>query len=187
MSILSSQSILEAIKSGDIEIDPFNPDNLNPASYDLTLDDRVVMYSSNGSIIDTSIELDSAQNNKIEKFKISEDGIWIHPGQGYLMATRERITTKKYVPVLDGKSSIGRLFVWIHLTAGYGDPYFDGQYTLEVSSIYPTKLYAGMRICQMRFHELKGEVGVDYQKSGHYNGEFADGPVPSRSWMMFKK
>jgi dCTP deaminase len=108
----------------------------------------------------------------------------LEPNVGYLMHTIERVHTKKYVPVLDGKSSIGRLFMKVHETAGYGDAGFDGQYTLEVTVVHPLRVYPGMRIAQMRFHTILGEVQKLY--AGNYTGEAAKGPVPSRAWRQFR-
>ena len=108
------------------------------------------------------------------------------PGVGYLMHTAERVCTNKYVPVLDGKSSLGRLFVMVHVTAGYGDAGFDGQYTLEVLVHFPVIVYPGMRFCQMRFMEIKGDP-VSYQRTGHYVGDKALGPVGSLVHKQLKK
>ena len=74
----------------------------------------------------------------------------------------------------------------IHLTAGYGDIGFDGQYTLEVSVLHPVRVYAGMRFCQMRFHRTVG-MNVDYKERGHYVGDDAKGPIPSKVYMQFKE
>jgi len=115
----------------------------------------------------------------VRKYKIDPELGWIlNPGVGYLMHTAERVTTSKYVPILDGKSSIGRLFIQVHVTAGFGDPGFSGQYTLEVTSEFPVRVYPGMRICQMRFHVMEGEI-TSYQRSGSYTGKLASGPVAS--------
>ena len=111
-------------------------------------------------------------------------GVVLRPGNGYLLHTHERVHTNKYVPVLDGKSSVARLFVGIHVTAGFGDPGYNGQWTLEVTTVYPVRLYAGMRIAQMRFHTIVGETKL-YQ--GNYCGEASTGAVPSRAWKMFQK
>lgn len=107
----------------------------------------------------------------------------VKPGIGYLMHTKERVATSCYVPVIDGKSSLGRLFVKAHETAGFGDPGFDGQYTLEITSVFPVILYAGMRICQVRFHTMRGETNL-YR--GHYQGDNTRGAVPSRTWEQFQ-
>ena len=129
--------------------------------------------------------LDSKKEQPVYTFDIDPTLGWVlQPGIGYLMHTAERVCTKEFVPVLDGKSSIGRLFVTAHVTAGYGDTGFDGQYTLEVTTKYPVRVYPGMRFCQMRFMTLSGEV-MDYKKSGNYIGEHSMGPVPSRAWNQF--
>jgi dCTP deaminase len=129
--------------------------------------------------------LDSARENEVTRYKMEDTGFILMPGVGYLMHTQERIYTEKYVPIIDGKSSIGRLFCFIHVTAGYGDPGFDGQYTLEVIVQQPLIVYPGMRFCQIRFHTILGEVD-SYKERGNYKGELAEGPVPSRSWKMFQ-
>ena len=90
----------------------------------------------------------------------------------------------RHVPVLDGKSSLARLFVSVHATAGYGDAGFDGQYTLEVTVTHPIVVFAGMRIAQIRFHTMHGEVGKLY--SGNYTGETSKGAVASRAYKQFE-
>jgi dCTP deaminase len=165
-----------------IEIDPFDPEQLNPASYDLRLGSTVVAYDFGGhAIYDVKRE-----PRDFRHMEIGAEGFVIHPGRGYLMHTVERVRTYGCVPVLDGKSSVGRLFVSVHQTAGYGDPGFDGQYTLEVTTIYPVRLYAGMRIAQMRFHLASGCIDDPRNLyAGNYAGEAAAGPVPSRLWKQF--
>ena len=179
--ILTDLAIEWAVNQGDIEIDPWRKKQLNPSSYDLTLGDRVLVYDFPPMAILDVREEPTAFRHAL----IDDRGFAIHPGKGYLMHTVERVASRKYVPVLDGKSSIGRLFVSVHQTAGYGDIGFDGQYTLEVTTMYSIRLYAGMRIAQMRFHEVRGEVGKPY--NGNYVGEAARGPVPSKAWKQFKQ
>jgi dCTP deaminase len=135
---------------------------------------------------DLSRVLDARKKLNVWEFEIDPAKGWLlKPGIGYLMHTVERIWTMDYVPVLDGKSSIGRLFLTVHVTAGYGDTGFDGQYTLEVVAQYPTIVYPGMRFGQMRFHTLKGEV-TDYKQRGNYTGEASLGPVPSMAYRQFE-
>lgn len=127
-------------------------------------------------------------------FEIDPEVGWVlQPGIGYLMHTVERIKTVKYNPILDGKSSIARLFIQVHATAGYGDPGFDGQYTLEVFSQHPIRVYPGMRICQIRFQtlftddpEVTGPLRT-YDQIGKYTHEQARGAVASQAWRQFKK
>lgn len=207
--ILSGSSILYAIESGDIEIDPFNASQVNPASYDLTLGSGVAVYKEWVSWDDRADELhkmgvrgprdgsdltpmrdrvfDVKTEPEVLEWTIDQERGWVlKPGVCYLMHTHERICTKKYVPILDGKSSIGRLFLKVHECAGFGDPGYDGQYTLEVTVQHPLRVYSGMRICQIRFHTIDGQV-ESYQKKGSYKGALAKGPVPSQAWRMFLK
>lgn len=109
----------------------------------------------------------------------------VQPGVLYLMHTEEVVAPGPYVGCLDGKSSIGRLGVLVHYTAGYVDTGYRGQLTLEVSATLPTRLYPGMRIAQIRFHTVVGPV-VDYAAKGHYTGDAAKGPVPSQVHKQFE-
>lgn len=199
--ILSDSSIIRAVTDKQIEIDPFEIDRVNPASYDLTLGDEVKVYASwvgettlattenqDGTHLVRLVrrvdeELDSKVEPKTRSFTIDERGWVLRPGILYLMHTRETVWTESYVSVIDGKSSIGRLGICVHLTAGYGDPGFRGQYTLEVTSLHRVRVYAGMRIAQIRFHTISGQVQSVYH--GNYTGKRARGPVASRAWRQF--
>lgn len=200
--ILADSSILQAVESGSIVIDPFRPDQVNPSSYDVTLGGVVCVYetvvrcyrqgpgrSEDGRFFEQGdLELDSRQPLTLKRFDIDPDVGWvIKPGIGYLMHTVERICTFDFVPILDGKSTIGRLFVSIHETAGFGDVGFDGQFTLEVTCTHPVRLYPGMRIGQIRFQTVSGKVLKTYDQTGKYRNEHAQGPVASQSYKMFEK
>jgi dCTP deaminase len=201
--ILTGREIAKQRSEGRINIDPWDDDRINPASYDLSLGGEVKVYK-NAVFPETSPDLnnltprwcvtsflkqsalDAAKDNEVHSFQLNEgDGFLIFPGIGYLMHTRERVFTEHYVPIIDGKSSIGRLFVKVHETAGYGDPGFDGQYTLEVTTMQPIHLYVGMRICQVRFHTVVGEVASYQDHKSNYTGTSALGAVASRAWQMF--
>lgn len=191
MSILSGHAIRTAIGVGDIEIDPLDPVQLNPVSYDLRLGDQVRWYlrneysgAPNAFTNFVPFHLDAAKPNATKVTTLASDGLVLEPLTLYLMHTAERIKTTKYVPVIDGKSSGGRLGISVHATAGFGDPGFNGQYTLEVTVTHPVKVYAGMRIAQIRFHTIEGEVT---QYAGNYQGESSRGPVPSMSWKQIEK
>ena len=137
------------------------------------------------SVLSRGCILDVKEEPETVKFKIDPERGWVlKPGIGYLMHTRERICTNKYVPIIDGKSSIGRLFMLVHFTAGFGDPGFDGQYTMEVSVLHPLRVYAGMKIAQIRFHTIAGSPKL---YDGNYTGEAATGPVASRAFRQFVK
>lgn len=131
--------------------------------------------------------LDAKKEAELVTTELEEgEGILLRPGIGYLMHTEERVRTDHFIPVLDGKSSVGRLFVTIHVTAGYGELGFDGQYTLEVMVQHPVVLYAGMRIGQVRFHTVVGDK-QSYQESGHYTGSQAEGPVASKAHLQIQE
>lgn len=202
--ILTGPEIRRQVERGTIEIDPYVPGHVNPASVDLTLGRTVAEYMlmSERKMSATEIGdrfersdaetgdrfeyfLDSKREYHVTRQPIPESGLLIRPGHLYLMHTVERVRTDRYVIVIDGKSSLARLGVLVHLTAGYVDPGFDGNYTLEVACVLPVRLYAGMRVCQIRFQALVGEV-EDYKQRGNYVGERAAGPVPSQSWRQFK-
>lgn len=215
--ILPDHAIRAAIARRDIVIDPFNPANLNPVSYDLTLGNEVVVYKRwvhfdegydvrhkfdstradvsgkrNGSDL-VGIKdqfLDVKDEPETVKFTIDPDRGWIlKPGIGYLMSTRERVYTEKYVPILDGKSSTARLFMMTHFCAGFGDPGYDGEYTLEVAVTHALKVYPGMKIAQIRFHTIAtdGSTLVEKSYAGNYQGADARGPVASKAWKQFLK
>ncbi len=197
--ILSGESISHAVAADEIRIDPFDPSHLNPASYDLTLGDNACVYTRAKKVDATYNQtihsvhdlpeaprfLDAKAPNNPFWFKLRPEGFRVEGRRVLLLHTRERIRTHAYVPVIDGKSSLGRLGLAIHVTAGYGDPGFDGQYTLEVIALGEgVILYPGMRIAQVRFHHLEGDG--DYAAHGHYTGAAAVGPVPSRSYLQFR-
>ncbi len=199
--ILGGKEIVKAVERGDIVVDPFDPSHVNPVSLDLRLGSKVSVYDrvvrarlngekgeEDGTLFETIYGtcLDMAQPNGVVSFDIGPKGWMLRPGILYLMHTHERVLSKKHVPVLDGKSSIGRLGIKIHETAGFGDPGFDGQYTLEVTAVQPVRVYAGSRFCQIRFHEISGEFGSYADHASNYRGELALGPVPSRAWKMFR-
>lgn len=182
--ILTGPEIRKRFDAGDITIDPFDEKQLNPASYDLRLGDHYAVYVFSTREDGENDVLDAKKDNLVEDLLMPPDGLLLRPGQLYLMHTVELVLSESCVPIVDGKSSIGRLGVSVHQTAGFGDPGFDGQYTLEVTCVHPVRLYAGMRICQIRFHATLGEV-VLYR--GNYTGSKSRGPVPSMSWKQFLK
>lgn len=203
--ILTGPEIAKQIKAKKIAITPFKKGRVNPNSYDLALGDYVGVYTdwvecfpnSKSKVEDgrkfvpiPDAILDSKQKPNYVKFKIDPKTGWVlRPGIGYLMHTDEIVTSSSFVSVLDGKSSIGRLFASVHETAGYIDIGFNGQVTLEVTVKHALRVYPGMRFCQIRFHVPEGEI-QDYSKApqtqSHYKGENAKGPVPSMAWKQFE-
>ena len=174
--ILSDSSILQSIESGDILIEPFRRECLGTNSYDVHLGKYLATY--------TDRVLDARKHNPIEEFIIPEEGIVLQPGALYLAVTEEYTETHKHVPFLEGKSSVGRLGIDIHATAGKGDVGFCNTWTLEVSVVQPVRVYAGMPIGQLIYFEVEGEV-VRYYHSKQ-NAKYVRRTVKPVESMMFK-
>ncbi len=174
---LTGPAIELCVREGLIEIEPFNSNQVAECSYDMRLGSTYLQYVGD--------RLDSAKPNEVREYKIGVSGVVLWPGELYLMSTVERIHTDHFKPKINGKSSIARLGVQIHLTAGDAEPGFDGNWTLEVVVAHNKQvtLYAGMLIAQMSFTTLVGERRL---YDGNYKGETATGPQPSRSWNQFK-
>lgn len=144
--ILSGMEIEREIQQGNIKIDPWDPARLNPNSYNLTLADELMIYED--EILDMK-KKPSAQN-----IRIPEEGIVLEPGRLYLGRTRELTETHRYVPMIEGRSSVGRLGLFVHITAGFGDVGFTGYWTLEIMAIQPIRIYSGIDICQIFYHRI---------------------------------
>ena len=173
--ILSDCAILEAIEAGDVVIEPFERSCLGTNSYDVHLGKDLACYLDE--------VLDARLHNKVERFEIDDGGIELRPGKTYLGVTEEYTETRRYVPFLEGKSSVGRLGIDIHATAGKGDVGFCNHWTLEISVAQPVRIYAGMPIGQLIYFCVEGEVGVDYssKSSAKYN-ERTPYPMESMMW-----
>ena len=156
--ILSGQEI-SARLGGDISIEPFNPDSLNPNSYNLTLHDELMVYEE--------LVLDMAKPNRVRRLTIPPEGIVLSPNQLYLGRTAERTETHNLVPQIEGRSSVGRLGLFVHVTAGFGDVGFCGYWTLEMFAVQPVRIYAGVPICQIFYHELTGKFDEYDSKYQH--------------------
>jgi dCTP deaminase len=159
----------------DITITPYDPKLLNPNSYNLRLSPDLLVYKE--------FPLDMKKDNPVEKIQIPEEGLLLEPGKLYLGRTIEFTETKNLVPMLEGRSSIGRLGLYVHVTAGFGDVGFAGYWTLEMHCVHPIRVYAGVQICQVFYHTVEGDI-VEY-KSGKYQAN--KGVQSSRLWMDFEK
>ncbi|TWT95849.1 Deoxycytidine triphosphate deaminase [Botrimarina colliarenosi] len=157
--ILSGQEIQSRL-GGDIVIDGFDPARLNPNSYNLTLHDELMVYEE--------VVLDMAKPNRVRRMTIPEEGLVLSPNQLYLGRTVEKTTTHNLVPQIEGRSSIGRLGLFVHVTAGFGDVGFSGYWTLEMFAVQPVRIYAGVPICQIFYHELTGEI-TEYASKYQHN------------------
>ncbi len=161
--ILSDRDIREQIEAGRITIDPFTPDAIQPSSVDLHLDSRFRVFRNNRY---PYIDVRQEQPELTELLEISGDEPFVlHPGEFVLGSTLERVALPDdLVARLEGKSSLGRLGLLIHSTAGYVDPGWDGNLTLELSNVanLPIALYQGMKIGQISFQRLSSPVEVPY-------------------------
>jgi len=196
--ILTGNEIKDAIQRGDIHIKPddISKYSVGANSIDVRLNPSLRCYDE--------IEIDSKKNNKTNILTIPEEGLVLMPDFLYLASTNESVISHKYVPVLDGVSSVGRLGISIHQTAGYGDVGWGYEiektgfnskkhdfchisrkiagkikyptWTLEISCIQPVRIYPNMRIGQVRFHQVVGEPS-------YYGGKYNDQKEPTASKM----
>jgi dCTP deaminase len=177
--ILSDKKILAEMKRGTIVIEPFHRKHLGSNSYDVHLAEWLAMY--------TEEILDCKKHNRVQYFKIPSDGLILVPSRLYLGVTEEYTETHAHVPFLEGKSSIGRLGIDIHATAGKGDVGFCNTWTLEISVRHPVRIYAGMPIGQLIYFEISGDVGVLYsKKKGAKYTKRTTKPAESMMWKNFR-
>lgn len=173
--ILSGQEIKKQVELGHIAIEPFDEGRLNPNSYNLRLHNELLVY--------TNDLLDMKKPQDTETVVIPSDGLVLQPGRLYLGRTFERTRTDRFVPMLEGRSSVGRLGLYIHVTAGFGDVGFSGYWTLEIQCIQPIKIYPMIEICQIYYHTVAGEIRL--YDSGKYQNN--NGIQPSLLYKDFEK
>jgi dCTP deaminase len=171
--ILSGKEIVNKIGK-DIIIEPFNEKQVNPNSYNLKLHNELLVYNDD--------ILDMKKENGVSKLIIPEEGLKLEPNKLYLGRTVEYTATENYVPMLEGRSSVGRLGLFIHVTAGFGDVGFRGYWTLEIFCVQPIVVYPNVELCQIYYHAVEGE----YEKycSGKYQNN--KGVQPSLLYKDFR-
>ncbi|MFZ5830748.1 MAG: dCTP deaminase [Planctomycetota bacterium] len=147
--VLSGHEI-QRLLGRDIVIEPFDESRLNPNSYNLTLHDELLVYEE--------MVLDMRRSNRTRRLTIPPEGLVLEPSRLYLGRTRERTETHNLVPMIEGRSSIGRLGLFVHVTAGFGDVGFCGYWTLEMFAVQPIRIYPGIAICQIFYHDIRGPV-----------------------------
>lgn len=172
--ILSGKEIERHIGK-EIIIEPFDPRRLNPNSYNLSLANELLVY--------TDEVLDMKKQPHTEHLIIPEEGIVLEPRRLYLGRTNEYTRTDQYIPMLEGRSSTGRLGLFIHVTAGFGDVGFAGYWTLEIFCVQPIRIYPNAEVCQIYYHDIDG----DYEpyRSGKYQNN--EGIQPSMMYKDFEK
>jgi len=171
--ILSGKEIEKQLDR-KIFIDPFRPEQLNPNSYNLRLYNKLLVYDED--------VLDMKRPNKVKEMEIPAEGLTLQPNKLYLGRTLEYTRTEDYVPMLEGRSSVGRLGLFIHVTAGFGDVGFSGYWTLEIFCVQPVRIYAGVEICQIYYHTIDGEY--ERYNSGKY--QLNQGIQPSLLYRDFE-
>ncbi len=159
--ILSGKKIKEE-QGKSITIEPFNDKQVGPNSYNLRLHSELLTY--------VDMPLDMIKNNPTEKTIIPPEGLLLKPDKLYLGRTLEYTKTTSFVPMLEGRSSIGRLGLFIHVTAGFGDVGFAGFWTLEIFCVQPIRIYAGVEICQIYYHSIEGEY-EQYKSNKYQNNQ----------------
>jgi len=187
--VLSDRSIREQLLAGRIRIDPLDHEDIQPSSVDLHLGaDFQVFRNSRYPYIDPSLE----QAGLMERVEAAaEEPFVLHPGEFVLGTTLERLVLPDdIVGRLEGKSSLGRLGLLIHSTAGYVDPGWDGRLTLELSNVanLPIVLTPGMKIGQVSFSQMTTPVERPYGTPGlnsRYQGQGAT--TPSRMYLNWRK
>jgi dCTP deaminase len=157
--ILSGLEIKKRLNK-DIIIEPFDEKAINPNSYNMKLHNELLIYEEE--------VLDMKKPNKTKQITIPRDGLLLEPGTLYLGRTVEYTETQNLVPMLEGRSSIGRLGLYIHVTAGFGDVGFKGYWTLEIHCVQPIKIYPHVEICQAYFHTIEGDF-INYSSGKYQN------------------
>lgn len=188
--VLSDHTIKEELAAGRIKIEPLNTRNIQPASVDVTLGDKILLFSSRRYPFYIDIKKDMEGLN--EMVTIEDDKpFFLQPGEFVLATTIESITLPNdLVARLEGKSSLGRIGLLIHSTAGYVDPGWSGNLTLELSNVskLAITLYAGMKIGQISFIRLTSPAERPYGSPGlnsKYQGQVD--PTASRFYKDYQK
>lgn len=209
--ILTGQQIKWAQEQGYLSISEFDEKRLNPNSYNLRLADEIGYYYSaypatkhlnkkfgrryQEKPMSEQTVLDMAQDNEFRTITINSGGLVLQPGVLYLGRTMEYTETHKFVPMLEGRSSVGRLGISIHSTAGFGDIGFCGYWTLEISCVQPVRIYPGVEICQIYYHTIGPDSDIwipnddnksimKYEDSGKHQKN--TGIQPSMMWKEFE-
>ena len=171
--ILSGKEINRRL-GGDIVIEPFNEEQIGPNSYNLRLHRELLVY--------TQPVLDMKKRNNVASIVIPQEGLVLETGKLYLARTIEYTRTNAFVPMLEGRSSIGRLGLFIHVTAGFGDVGFSGYWTLEMFCVHPVRIYPGIEICQIFYHTIECDFNL-YSSDKYQNNR---GIQPSLLYKEFQ-
>jgi dCTP deaminase len=174
--ILTDKTIIDEIIEGNIVIEPLDRANIGTNSVDLTLSNTLLIY--------TDHVLDVRKKPQTAEITIPDKGMILEPGILYLASTVEYTETLRHVPIIQGKSSLGRLGLFVHITAGFGDVNFKGHWTLELACIQPVKIYPGMKIAQICYHDISEMPSTDYasKADAKYSNQGKE-PVASKNYL----
>ena len=164
--MLTGEHIKKEVKKGNIIIDPFDEKRLNPNSYNVRLHPDMYVY--------TEFPLRMDRLNKYESIRIGHDGYLLEPGKLYIGRTVEETATDKYIPMIDGRSSGGRLGISVHVCAGFGDIGFKGTWTLEITVVHPLIILPYSEIAQVSFYTPYGKIGDRLYKGKYQHQKDAD-------------
>lgn len=187
--MLTGSEIERQIKKGNIKIDPYDPTRINPNSYNLRLHPQLKVYKRNSDRPDVarnrdtgrlhrecgfidSFNMDPIDMNKDNEYielTIPKEGLVLLPGVLYIGRTVERTGSSKFIPMLNGRSSGGRLGISVHVCAGFGDVGFDGTWTLEITVVEPVIVYPDVEIAQVCYFKPYGKNDRLYM--GRYQGQ----------------
>jgi len=203
MSVLLGSKIIEEVSNGKIIIEPFNKSFVGPNSIDITLANKLITYEhceirkidGEYTVVPAKIFgyqepiIDMAKENTTYELKIPEEGLVLSPNILYLGSTNEKAGSDYYVPMYEGRSSMARLGIQSHVSAGFGDIFFKSNWTLEITVVHKTKIYPNCRIGQVYFHEVNELERRDLIKmKKYYQGKYSDqiGPQKSKSYLDFQ-
>lgn len=172
--ILTHNDIKEQIGNQNIVVLPLIESHISTNSIDLTLNEKLKIYT--GDVLDVK------KDNPTKDIVIPKEGYVLKPRTLYLAATNEYTETRGFVPCIEGKSSLARLGLFVHITAGFGDDGFCGHWTLELVATKPIRIYPDMKICQIVYHKASSpsEKAYNERKDAKYNNQTS---VPQSSKM----
>lgn len=147
--LLSGEEIRRRQNDHELRIEPFNDDQINPNSYNLSLHNELLIYEE--------VVLDAGAPNRYRRIEIPPEGFILQPGMLYLGRTVEFTRTHGFVPMIQGRSSLGRLGIVINAGGAIGDAGYEGTWTLEMYCIQPVRIYPNMKVCQIYYMNLEGE------------------------------
>jgi len=180
--MLTGKQIVDEVKKGRILIEPFDEKNVGPNSFDVTLNPTIITYKKceivekdDGRkhlvpLNDNNLVLDPAKENKTYSYTIPEEGLVIPTDILILGSTNEKAGSDYFIPMYEGRSSMARLGIQSHISAGFGDVGFKSNWTLEIITVHNVVLYPNMRIGQVYFHEIEMENEISALTK--YNGKY---------------